>query len=95
MIRSKQARNARAVIREAFINAARKKESDEPYSGDIFTINGQKYVPINYYTDEFGVIQTNLIRYEKRHLADVYIRIRATSCKGQDKASFVREFLAN
>lgn len=46
-------------------------------------IGGEKYTPIHYYTDEFGVIQCTFIKESKKHLINEYVRLHALKQIGQ------------
>lgn len=84
-------KNINAIIRLEEMNA--QQHEDEPYYGEVFMINGEKYVPINFYKNEYGVIETNLIKYDKRHLANLYIKIKAMQCGRKEHLPIPKEFL--
>lgn len=80
-----------ALIREEQMKADQRKY--EPYDGQIFVINGEKYVPINFYKNEYGVLETNLIKYDKRHLSNLYIKIKAMQYGKKEHLPIPKEFL--
>lgn len=80
-----------AIIRAEEMNAQLHK--DEPYDGVVFMINEERYIPINFYKNEYGVIETNLIKYDKRHLANLYIKIKAMQYGRKEHLPIPKEFL--
>lgn len=91
MFKKRIRQSINSVIHEESMKS--KKIKDAPYDGDIFVINGERYVPINFYKNEYGVIETNLIKYNKRHLANLYIKIKAMQYGRKEHLPVPQEFL--
>lgn len=91
MFKKRIRQSINSVIHEESMKS--KKIKDAPYDGDIFVINGERYVPINFYTNEYGIIEASFIEYSKRHLIDLYVKIKAMQYGRKEHLPVPQEFL--
>ena len=89
---TKRNKGKNAIIRAIMLEALKNKAVC-PRRDDYILIDGEKYIPINLYKNSFGIIETNLIRYEKQHLINAYMRIKSIVREGQAPEEVLREFL--